>query len=596
MRPAGPIRLAVCLAALAALAAPARGAGGDETTAETEGERLFTQWLGLYVSGEKVGYETLSVYRLPPADPGAPGPGYRFTVNTFLKTRPDAADARFVKTIEASVDSDGLPRSLDCRVALERRTWHVTGERRGPRFALRRTVGSETAEAEVPLEPGLTFRAWTVLATFLGKTEAGDTVQWTALDESLGAVLAQPCLVRLLGPRSVPTGLRESLQGTAVVEGVGTDVIAHLLDAEGRTLRSVWQSAPIVAAGTSLSDARRLDAPPDGPRGLDIPGLEAGRYRNARLGYSLYVPPYPFIATVLDEAGAACVSDATDGTSVTVQPAVDPRLATRGASDEALLAMADLAQGQWAARFDACDAQPPCETQLAGRPARLVTGSARLGCTTFRFACYFVAGEGFAYLVTALRPDRPLEAEPALADAVLRSLRFEPPAAQLPIRTIGNRVAIPYYGIEVERPSEAWKIPRHLGGPEALLELVREDRAAAAVLRILAPTAGQSLAEFAADRAARAAETYAVARPEPTAVTVAGRDAVEFHYEADLLAGRPAEGVALYVPLDSVVLELVLIGAKGDAGARADLDRLRASLRLAPASKAPDPAPAKKGD
>ncbi|HUX03251.1 MAG TPA: hypothetical protein VMY35_19995 [Phycisphaerae bacterium] len=599
MRPATPMQYAACLAAAAALAFPCLAVGG-ETPAEAGGERLFSQWLSLYVAGQKVGYETLSVYRLPPASAASPGeadgpaaggsPGYRFTANTFLKTRADAPDARYVKTIEAVVDADGRPRSLDCRVALERRSWHVTGERRGERFALRRSVGAETATADVALQEGLTFRTWTVPATFLGKAERGGTARWMVLDESLGAVLPEPALVRILGPQTVPTSLRESLSGTAMVEVQGAEVIAHLVDGRGRRLRSVWQSAPLVAEGASFSEARRLDAP-DGPRGPDIPGLEAGRYANSRMGYSLYVPPYPFVAAVLADAGTVSVADLTDGSSVTLQPAMDPRLASMHAAAEDLLGLADLVHQQWAARFDACDAGPPQATQLGGRPARAVEGTARLGCTTLHFRNVFVVGEGFAYLVSAVSPDRPLQEKRILTDGIVKSLRLEPPAGRLPIRTSGNRLAIPYYGIELERPSDAWKIPRHLGGPETLLELVREDRAGAAVLRVLAPRAGESFADFAADRAGRAAETFGIAKPEPQPALLAGRDALQFSYEGNLLAGRAAEGRAVYVPLASQVLELVLIGQKGDAGARADLDHIRESLRIAAAPEPKDQTP-----
>ncbi|MGB2613530.1 MAG: hypothetical protein WBE06_02310 [Phycisphaerae bacterium] len=45
------------------------------------------------------------------------------------------------------------------------------------------------------------------------------------------------------------------------------------------------------------------------------------------------------------------------------------------------------------------------------------------------------------------------------------------------------------------------------------------------------------------------------------------------------------------MPLASQVLELVLIGQKGDAGARADLDHIRESLRIAAAPEPKDQTP-----
>ena len=535
-------------------------------------ERLFSEWHALYVDGRKVGYHTRNVQRL------ADG-GYRFRDETFLKLRASAPDARSFKIVQADVDPDGSPRTLDSSIAVGSRAWHVAGRRRGNAFLLERTVGADTVSAEVPLEKNLTLRTWALLASFFGAADPGGTSRWLVIDESLGAVLPDPCLVHVLGPQTVPTGPGKSLSGTAVVTAAGQEIVAHLLDNRGRTLRSVWQSAPIIAEAAGFSEARRLDLAADGPRGPAIPGLEADRYKNDRLGYSLRVPPYPFVAFVVPDANTIRVEDLTDGASVTVRPAVDPRLATAGADADELLQLADVVHQQWAARFDSVQAQPPRETELAGRPARLIEGTARLGCARLHFRNVFLVGEGFAYLVTALA-DRPLDKKRALADAILASLRLAPPEGRLPVLVSGNCLRIPYYGLEMTRPDERWKIPRHLDGPATTLELAREDRAAVAVLRMLSAPKDQPLADFVAERARLAAENLKIEKPEAQPATLGGRDALELKYAGNLLAGRPAHCRAIYMPLGSQVLELVLIARAGDDGAPKDLETIRASIRF----------------
>jgi len=572
MRPAGPTRFTFGLAALAALVAPAFGASDDETTIEPPGERLFSEWHALYVDGSKVGHHTRNVQRL------ADG-GYRFRDETFLKLRASASEARSFKIVQADVDPDGSPRTLDASVAVGSRAWQVTGRRRGNAFLLERSVGTDTASAEVPLEKGLTLRTWALLASFFGAAGPGGAARWLVIDERLGAVLPDPCLVHVLGPQTVPTGRGEALSGTAIVTAIGQEIVAHLLDARGRTLRSVWQSAPIVAEAGGFSETRRLDLPEEGPRGPAIPGLQADRYKNDRLGFSLRVPPYPFVAFVVPDIDTVCIENLTDGSSVTVRPAVDPRLATLHGDADELLQLADVVHQQWSARFDSVEAQPLRETELAGRPARLIEGTARLGCARLHFRNVFLVGSGFAYLVTALA-DQPLDEKRALADAILASLRLAPPEGRLPISVSGNRLRIPYYGIEMSRPDERWKIPRHLDGPATTLELAREDRGAVAVLRMLSAPKNQPLADFVAERARLASENLQIQKPQARPATLGGRDALELQYAGNLLAGRPADCRAIYVPLGSQVLELVLIARAGDDGATQDLETLRASIRF----------------
>jgi hypothetical protein len=63
-------------------------------------------------------------------------------------------------------------------------------------------------------------------------------------------------------------------------------------------------------------------------------------------------------------------------------------------------------------------------------------------------------------------------------------------------------------------------------------------------------------------------------------VTLGGREALELQYAGNFLAGRPAECRAVYLPLGSQVLELVLIARAGDDAARGDLEKVRASIRF----------------
>ncbi|HUU32227.1 MAG TPA: hypothetical protein VMY69_09025, partial [Phycisphaerae bacterium] len=113
-------------------------------------------------------------------------------------------------------------------------------------------------------------------------------------------------------------------------------------------------------------------------------------------------------------------------------------------------------------------------------------------------------------------------------------------------------------------------------------ELAREDRAAVAVLRMLSAPQDQPLADFVDERARLAAEYLKIPKPQAHPATLGGRDALELKYAGNLLAGRPAECRAIYTPVGSQVLEVVLIARTGDPGAPGpkDLETIRASIRF----------------
>jgi len=568
-----------------------KGEAPSAAPREDTAEHLFSQWHSIYLAGRKVGYRTMSVWRL------ADG-GHRIEVNLFLKNHLSADQPRYFQMIEAETDAAAQPRMLDATVASDMRSWHVTGRRtEDHKFLLQRTVEGQETTAEIPLQAGITLRSWALWATFFGHTApgagvgggkepsadaalAGQTDRWLLIDESLGALLPDPCTVRVLGPQTLVAGPQRTMSGTVVLWTCGHETVAHLMDPQGRTLRSVWQSTPLVAEATSLGEARKMDGAPDGPPGISISGLEGDRYHNPQMGYTLHVPPYPFVAHVAAEANTVWVGDLTDEASVTVRPAMDPRLATMHTDEAELIQLADLVHRQWAARFDSCEAEPVRETDLNGRPARLIEGTARLGCTTFHFRNVFLVGEGFAYLVTATVADRPLKAKPVLLDPILASLRLAPPEGQLPIRTSGDRLRIPYYGLEICRPNERWKIPRHLDGPVTVLELARDDQSGVIIVRVFSPNREQPLTDFEADRAQQAAERFHIEPPQPQTTTLGGRHALELAYEGNLLAGQPAECRAIYTPVDSQILALILIGQKGAEETRKELDSLRQSVRF----------------
>ncbi|HET6442936.1 MAG TPA: hypothetical protein VM219_01725 [Phycisphaerae bacterium] len=576
-------RFGVAILAAALFWAPAASAGQPEEAAES----VFRQWHSLYLDGRKIGYRTVSLHRLP-------GGGHRIKISLFLKQRIADTKARYVKTIRAEVDAAGRPRALDCQVASGARRWRVKGERLDDSFRLTRTVGEKETKASVPLQADVTFRSWALLATFLGGAGApaaepdgppGRVARWRIIDESLGAVLPDPCLVRIIGPRSIPLGGGKTVSGTAVLEVCGPEVVAHLVDRRGWTLRSVWQSAPLVAEGVTMGEARRMADDGEGPGGVSVPGLEGGRYRNPRMGYQVYVPPYPFVAHVARDADTVRLTDLTDEAWVTVRPAIDPRMATMHAAEQELKRLADLVHQQWAARWDEVEAGEPRDLYLNGREARRVEGTARLGCTTFHFRNVFVVGQGLAYLVTAARADRPVAAVGSLLGSIVASLRLLPPEGRMPIQTSGDRLRIPYYGLEVRRPSERWKAPRHLDGPATVLELAREDQAAVAVLRVLTPRDKESLADFVARRAGLVAEDLGIDAPEAASTTLAGRKGLELAYEGDLLAGEPAQCRAIYTPIAKRIFVLVLVSKTRAEDAREDLERLRESVRFLEAER-----------
>jgi hypothetical protein len=563
-------------------ASPAAATPAAAETPKVEARLVFSQWHSLYLAGKKVGYTAQSLYELP-------GGARRLATSTFLRQSPAAEKFGYYKTITADVDAKFRPRALECRVGSGERQWQVKGEVQDREFVMKRTTEAGEATARVPLDEDVTFLSWALEATLLCGVRAGEARRWLVIDESLGALLPVQCLVRYVGP----SGGGGATPAAVVMTALGPEQVAHLVEAGGRILRSIWQSAPLAAEATSLSDARRLSGVADGPRGVEVEGLETDHFHNQRLGLSLWLPPYPYVIHAATETGTVEIADLTDEANLTVQPI--PRTGAGGPTlTEAEAArQLDLLQREWAARFDEVKTEParPVDSPLAPAGAsRSIDGTARLGCTTFYFRNTFLAGSGLSWLVSVTVADRPLSAKPALVQSAAGSIKASAPEGMLPMQVVGDVLRSPYYGFEVRRPSARWKIPAHVDGPVTVLELARDDRAAVAIVRMMKLRAGQTLEALAAEQAQLAAENVGAAKTEPKATTLAARKAVEIAYAGPkVLSGAPARCTAVYAPLGARVFALILVaGADADASAMKELQQIRESVRLSPPA-APKP-------
>jgi len=276
------------------------------------------------------------------------------------------------------------------------------------------------------------------------------------------------------------------------------------------------------------------------------------------------------------------ICDLTDEANLVVRPVSGLR-ATEGLSAAAQAErLADLVEREWAARYEDVKTETPRTEKIGDREARAVDGTARLGCTTLFFRNLVLAGEGFVWQASLAVADRAVSEKPMLAQTALQSIRLAPPEGQLPFLVSGDTLRSPHYGFEIRLPGPRWKVPEHLEGPVTALELARDDQAAVAILRILKPKPGQSLEEFVADQAQQAADSLGVTRPQPTAVTLGDRPALQIVYEGKkILSGRPARCTAVYTQVDVRILALVLVAASdADAAAGQDLERLRESLKF----------------
>ncbi len=582
-------RAALALAILSAAASAALAADAGEPAAAPKAKFLHSQWQSLYLAEKKIGYITQSVYAFPDG-------GRRLQTNRFL--RRSRGDARFgyYKMITADVDANFRPRALTCRVVSGDRQWRVTGRVENGALALTRTVGEKSASARIPIEKGVTFLSWALRATLLSGARTGQTRRWRVIDESLGALLPDPCLVQVIGPRGLPAaGDGHNLIGSAVGWSCGVERVAHLVDSSGRVLRSVWESTPMVAEATSLSEARRLAGSAEAPPTADVPGLANERYRNPRLGLSLWVPPYPYVIHVVEPSGAVVVADLTDEAYVSVRPAYGsgPAAPVAGASAQAgeneeaaepLLASRPIQQ-EWAARFDEVAAEHRAATVPGGARAYNVQGiggTARLGCTTYHFRNLLLSGEGLTWFVSLAVADRRVTAKPMLLENVSRSIKASPPKGRLPIQTVGPVLRNPYYGFQISRPNTRWKVPDHVGGPVTVLEMVREDQAAVALVRVLTLKKGQSLEAVVAEQAEAAAENLGVEKPEPRPATFGGQRALEIVYEGNaILSGKPARCKAVYAERQGCVLVLVLVvAADADETASREIEQIRRSVKF----------------
>jgi len=546
-----------------------------------EPKLVYAQWQSLYLAGTKIGYEAQSLYTFPDG-------GRRLQHNLFMRRDTKSDKFGYFKMITADVDSRFQPRALECRVTSGSRSWQVTGRAEDGEFVFERTVDGASTTFRIPIEEDTTFLVWTLPATVLAGTAPNKTRRWFVIDESIGALLPDTCLVRILEPRSVV--LKEGGQpvmGTAVVWMCGPEQVAHLLDAEGRKIRSVWQTTPMVGERAGLSEARRLSGVSDGPPGIAIEGMEGQRYHHRDLGFSLWLPPYPYVTHVLPEFGVVRVTDLTDEAHVFLRQVGAARPILAGPPSEADLArLADLVQREWAARFEEVAGGPARDELIGGRQARAIEGTARLGCTTFHFRNYVLTAEGLTWFVTAAVADRPLTQNPLLTDTVARSLRLSAPEGRLPLVVSGDVLRSPYYGFQIRRPSSRWKIPNHIDGPITALELARDDQAAVAIFRVLTAKPEESLEAFAAEQARQAADRLGVAQPELKSTMLGDRPAIEMTYDGEkILSGDAARCTTVYTQLGSRVLAVVLVvDAEADEATCKEVEQVRESVSFAPAA------------
>ena len=575
--PGGAAKAAPPASASAPAAAAAKAAPAAAPAPEGPKPKLvLSQWQSLYLAQRKIGYVSQDLSDFPDG-------GHRLETNLFLISpkRPDKFG--YYRMITADVDAKFRPRALVCRVVSDDRSWEVAGRAEGGALVLTRTVGEKSSTARIPIDDDTTFLSWTLPAT-LRTAAQGETKSWMAVDESLGALAADHCLVHILGPRSIPPAAAgdQPVSGTCVVWACGPEQVAHIIAGDGRVLRSIWQSAPLVGQAAGLIDARRLRAGDDGPAGPAIEGFDGRRYTDARRGFSIAVPPYPFIAHASPTTGSVAVADLTDEAFVVAQMAFLPRPASAAAGEADAGRLAELLQHGWAARFEDVQAGPRGTDKLADQPAQSIEGTARLGCTTFFFRNYFLTSDGRAYFISVMNADRPISTEPVLASDVVRSLRLSLPEGPLPLQASGDLLRSPYYGFELRRPSPRWMIPQHVDGPMTVLEMARQDHAAVAMIRLLKPRPDQSVADFAKDQAQLAADNLNVAKPEPKPVLLGGRAAYEIVYEGKrLLSERSGRCTIVYTKMGAQVLALVLIAATdADPSAAKELQALRESLKF----------------
>ncbi len=532
---------------------------------------------GLYLRAEKIGYRMVSLHALD-------GGGRRLEINTFLKRRAAGARADFYRLVKLDVGPRGEPLALECRVTRQGHRWEVTGNADGDVFRMTRRTGDAGSEttAEVDLADGVTFRSWAVWETARRDLRPGMLARYRVIDEDLGGVLPEPMYVQHVGTKGIPDDAGGMTAATALAARLGAESRLVLLDAKGRALRTVWQSCPMTAVRQGAGEAPRFGRAGATPPVAEIDGLAADRYRSKRLGYELYVPPYPLVPHVAPDVGWAEVRDMTEPAWARVRPALDPRQATLGAEpDEAeLQALAERVAALWAEGYDAVTAEPPQPATHGGHPARVVTGTARLGCSTIHFRHVLLVAHGFSYLLTAARADQPVSDRRILTAGVQGDARFLAPEGQVPVLVRGDQVRIPYYGLQLRLPSREWVRPARRSGPETVLELARRDRTAVALVRAATPTAGDAFADYVADQAERVEENLGLEGAAPTKATLGGRDALQLVYTGNVLSGEPATCRILYTPVGDRVLALVLMAKTGAADAAAELEALRASLRL----------------
>jgi hypothetical protein len=145
-----------------------------------------------------------------------------------------------------------------------------------------------------------------------------------------------------------------------------------------------------------------------------------------------------------------------------------------------------------------------------------------------------------------------------------------------------NTISSAAHGFELRRPNAQWKMPNHVDGPAAVLELARQDYAAVVVVRIHRPRPGETLEKFVADQTMLASVNLEITRPTPQPTTLGGQAAIELSYEGKILSGQLARCTLVYVPVRGAILSVALISAAGaDPSAARELAEIRESVKVA---------------
>lgn len=491
---------------------------------------LWRGWYLLSLEGRKIGYENQILSRL-----SGPGPAvYRLEVYRFLKAA--AADKR-PTTLEKCIlemDGDFTALSFDTtRTDVAGPAVRVQGSVADGKLTVTATVGATASTWTTPAAGKPTFDAAILFALAAQPLVEGRTFSRLTIDERYGLMGATAAMARVMQKVSVstPAGPQD---GFALVEQRGNTITAHLVDAQGRRVRSEGQNHNLAAQ--TMTDRERQDLNLDGqtPWQNRISEAIGQALSSQAFGYTLSMPAYPYV-TSASSGGQIVTADGLTG-----DEAMHLVVMSLSESSGESLARSRALFATWCRMVGPAAETVEGQTTVDGLPALTVRGKTTLGGRAAEFETTIVVREHLGYVIGRLLIQPSAPGNDTAYRRLIESIRWTKIFGRERGHWDKNVYVSDSHGYRLELLGSGWRLPEERSGVATSVEAVRQDRSGLVAV-VIEPAADQAVLETLADQyeknvKAKVADATDLQRKD---TRLGGRAAVLLTYSAKAIDGEP---------------------------------------------------------